>query len=84
MTIGEASNIYELEKEMRRLSKEFPKAIEYHLREGHIVQWLISIEEIETAERMKGVHTITEAQNILEKHMEKVVMIQRMTHGRMH
>ena len=69
---------------MRRLSKEFPKAVEYHLREGHIVLWLNSIGETEIAEKLKGVHNITEAQNILEKHVEKVVTIQRMTRGRMH
>jgi hypothetical protein len=84
VTIGEASNLYELERELRRLSKEFPRAVEYHLREGHIVQWLTSAGETEIAEEMKGARTITEAQNILEKHMEKVMVIQRMTHGRMH
>jgi len=84
MIIGEASDLYELEREMRRLSKEFPKAVEYHLREGHIVQWLTCMGEFEIAAKMKGVRTITEAQNILDKHLEKVVMIQRMTHGRMH
>jgi hypothetical protein len=82
--IGEASNVCELKIEMRRLSEEFPKAIEYHLHEGHIVQWLICIGETELAEKLRGVRTINEAQNILEKHMEKVVIIQRMTHGRMH
>jgi len=83
VTIGEASNVHELEREMRRLSEGYPKAIEYHLREGHMVQWLASMGETEIAEKMKGVHSISEAQNILEKHVEKVVIIQRMAHGRM-
>ena len=48
-----------------------------------MVQWLASMGETEIAEKMKGVHSISEAQNILEKHVEKVVIIQRMAHGRM-
>jgi len=83
VTIGEASNVHELEREMRRLSEGYPKAIEYHLRQGHIVQWLACIGENEIAEKMKGVHSISEAQNILEKHIEKVVIIRRMSVGRM-
>ena len=83
VTIGEAANVYELEREMGRLSEGFPKTVEYHLREGHIVQWLACIGETDIADKMKGVHSISEAQNILEKHFENVVIIQRMSRGRM-
>jgi len=84
MIIGEASNVSELAREIRRLSIQFPMAVEYHLQRGHVVQWLTSIGEIETAEKMKGVQDIAEALYILEKQIELAVTVQRMTRGRMH
>nr|WP_011225144.1 hypothetical protein [Sulfolobus islandicus]CAG38179.1 hypothetical protein [Sulfolobus islandicus] len=59
--IGIAHDVKELEKEMERLSKEDPAALEYHLREGHIVSWLNYIGEKGLAEMLKGVVNPKEA-----------------------
>ncbi|MQL55592.1 hypothetical protein [Acidianus ambivalens] len=59
--IGIAHDVKELEKEMERLSKEDPAALEYHLREGHIVSWLNYIGEKGLAEMLKGVTAPKEA-----------------------
>ena len=59
--IGIAHNAKELEKEMERLMKEDPAALEYHLREGHIVSWLNYIGEVGLAEVLRGVKDPKEA-----------------------
>jgi len=59
--IGIAHDIRELEKEMERLVKEDPPALEYHLREGHIVSWLNYIGEVGLAEVLRGVSDPKEA-----------------------
>jgi len=41
--IGEASDVLKLGREIERLWVKFPNAVEYHLKEGHIVKWLASI-----------------------------------------
>jgi len=53
--IGVAHDVKELENEVERLSKEDPAALEYHLKEGHIVSWLNYIGENGLAEMLKGV-----------------------------
>jgi hypothetical protein len=59
--IGIAHDVSELEKEMERLTKEDPAALEYHLREGHIVLWLNYIGEKGLAEVLRGVSDPKEA-----------------------
>ncbi|ARM76137.1 hypothetical protein [Acidianus manzaensis] len=59
--IGTAHNIKELESEVERLSKEDPEALQYHLKEGHIVSWLNYIGERGLAEILKGVTEPEEA-----------------------
>ncbi|MUM65215.1 hypothetical protein D1867_08200 [Acidianus infernus] len=59
--IGIAHNVEELEKEMERLTKDDPAALEYHLKEGHIVAWLNYIGEKGLAEILKGVSKPEEA-----------------------
>jgi hypothetical protein len=59
--IGVAHDVKELASEMERLAKEDPAALEYHLREGHIVAWLNYIGEARLAEALKGVSEPREA-----------------------
>jgi len=46
---------------MERLAKEDPAALEYHLREGHIVAWLNYIGEARLAESLRGISDPREA-----------------------
>lgn len=69
---------------MRRLSVQDRGALEYHLREGHIVDWLYYIDEVELANELEGVKNIEEAREVLEKHLEKSMIAYRMVFGRMH
>lgn len=59
--IGVAHDVKELEKEIERLSKEDPAALQYHLKEGHIVSWLNYLGENGLAEMLKGVTEPEEA-----------------------
>ncbi len=59
-------------------------AVEYHLGNGHIVQWLHSIGEVELALELEGVRNIEKAKITIEKHLEKEMIVQRMKRGRMH
>lgn len=59
--IGIAHNLEELKKEIERLVKEDPAALEYHLKEGHIVSWLLYIGEKGLAEILKDVKDPQEA-----------------------
>ncbi|WP_054844400.1 hypothetical protein [Vulcanisaeta souniana] len=52
--IGVAHDLEELRSEFNRLLGIDPRALEYHLREGHIVQWLTYIGENELAARLTG------------------------------
>ncbi len=53
--IGVAHDVNELRSEFERLLSVDSKALEYHLREGHIVQWLEYMGETELARRLVGV-----------------------------
>lgn len=55
--IGVARSVADLQKEMGRLAGENPGALEYHLREGHIVKWLESMNEREAAEQLRRIQT---------------------------
>jgi hypothetical protein len=59
--VGVAHNVDELREEMKRLFKEDPACVEYHLKEGHIVAWLEYIGEKGLAEMLKGVNDVKEA-----------------------
>jgi len=64
--IGEAHDVNSLKQELRRLKVENPQAAEYHLREGHIVNWLNYIGETALAEKLRGVSDIDTAISIIE------------------
>ncbi len=66
-TIGTACDINDLKKEIERLKAENPLSVEYHLREGHIVQWLNYIGEKKVASELTGVNDIDGALKILEQ-----------------
>jgi len=82
--IGEASNLNELKREMRRLSISYQAALEYHLMEGHISQWLEYIGETALAKELGKTRTVPQAQNVIDKYVENKMIIERMTRGRMH
>jgi hypothetical protein len=64
--IGIASDINDLKNEIQRLKIENKLSVEYHLREGHIVQWLNYIGEKKAASDLSGVIDIDEALKVLE------------------
>ncbi len=66
-TIGIACDINDLKKEIQRLKVENPLSVEYHLREGHIVQWLNYIGEKKAASELSSVNDIDGALKILEQ-----------------
>ncbi|MGC8661641.1 MAG: hypothetical protein ACP5TZ_03955 [Nitrososphaeria archaeon] len=66
--IGTAHNLKELESEIKRLSIEDPACVEYHLKEGHIVQWLSYIDETDLSKRLNGVSNPRKALHIIFKH----------------
>lgn len=77
--IGIAHDVEELRKELERLSKEDPAAIEYHLKEGHIVSWLEYIGEKGIAEVLKGVKDPTEAISRIKEYELLKSSMQRLT-----
>ncbi len=68
--IGIARNTTELHKELTRLAEVDPAALEYHIREGHIAQWLAYANETELAKELKAVKSIEQAQIRVGKHLE--------------
>ena len=66
--IGTSHNLKELESEIKRLSIEDPVCVEYHLKEGHIVQWLSYIGEKELSEILKGISDTHKALHIILRH----------------
>mgnify|MGYP001626421121 FL=1 len=69
--IGVAHNLNELRSEFERLLNVDPKALEYHLREGHIVRWLEYIGEIELASKLIGVSDPGRAYEIIGNYLTK-------------
>jgi hypothetical protein len=67
--VGIAHDVRELLREMRRLSVEDRACVEYHLREGHITQWLEYLGERELANEFKNVKDVDSAIRILEAHL---------------
>jgi hypothetical protein len=65
MVIGKAENTEELRKEMERLRTEDPFAVLYHIKEGHISNWLASIGKRDLAEAIKPTMTIDETISVL-------------------
>lgn len=65
--IGIAHDVNELKTEMERLSKVDPEAVNYHLKEKHIVNWLNYIGESELAKKLEGVTNINDALIILKE-----------------
>jgi hypothetical protein len=71
-TIGVARNLNDLQGELARLAKENPEAVVYHLREGHIVQWLSHTNEKELAEQLKDVKSIEQARMTVANYLESL------------
>lgn len=70
--VGSAENVDELISEMERLSNEDPSCVEYHLGNGHIVEWLVYIGEQEKAKKLKGVKNTSDAVKILNGTKTKI------------
>lgn len=64
-TVGSAGTLEELRAELKRLAGEDPGCVNYHLREGHIVQWLNYIGERDAATSLSGVGDASVAVKIL-------------------
>ena len=69
-TIGVSRNLEELMAEFSRLSKENPDALEYHVRQRHIVQWLEHANEKDLAQKLDGVTSVDEVITVVGKHLE--------------
>jgi len=67
--IGIAHDVHELKNEIERLMQVDAKALEYHLSEGHIVQWLNYIGEKELASKLMGVKDPKDALEIINTHL---------------
>jgi len=67
--IGIAHNVTELETELARLINVDKEAVKYHLREGHIVQWLRYIGEGELAERLTNVTEPEQALQVVRDYL---------------
>jgi hypothetical protein len=78
--IGVAYDVKDLHREMRRLAQQDPAALEYHLREGHIVAWLYSVDEVELGKKLEGVKSVEKAVEILEKHGQSRTAMRGMHH----
>lgn len=81
--IGVAWDVKDLNTQMKRLSQEDPKALEYHLEQGHIVQWLEYINDRELARDLRGVKTIEQGLYVVEKYLEESAIMYRVRRGRM-
>lgn len=69
--IGIAHDLEELRSEFNRLLGIDQRALEYHLREGHIVQWLAYIGENELAARLTGVSDPRTAYEVISNYITK-------------
>ncbi len=68
--VGAAYNANELEMEIERLSKIDQGCVEWHLKQGHIVNWLNYIGEKRLAKMLSDVTDVKEALDILSKENE--------------
>ena len=66
-----AQDLSELQAEIDRLLQVNPEAFTYHLREGHIANWLDYIGETELAEQLRGVENIDEVRLKLKSRIEQ-------------
>ncbi len=69
-TIGIARDTNELHRELTRLAQVDPRALEYHIKQGHITRWLADANENELAEQLKGVKSIEQTRIIVGKYLE--------------
>ena len=66
----------ELGSEIERLAQADPEALRYHLREGHLVQWLNSSNEKELAGQLRGVENAEEAREKVKRYLEMSLLDQ--------
>jgi hypothetical protein len=82
--IGVAKDVWELDREMKRLAREDRPCLEYHLANGHIVSWLEYTNESELAMDLTGVKNVEESLIIVERYVARSVLLHRRRRGRMH
>jgi len=68
-TIDVASNVEELKEKLERLAKIDPACVEYHLKEGHISAWLVSVGEPGLAEELMHAKTALEAAKLVRQYI---------------
>jgi hypothetical protein len=69
-TIGVSHDLNELRAEFSRIARENPAALEYHIREKHIIHWLDSTNEKELAKELEEANTVEEILVTLGRHLE--------------
>ncbi|MGC9133299.1 MAG: hypothetical protein ACP5GJ_02765 [Nanopusillaceae archaeon] len=69
--IGVAHNVEELKEEIGRLIHIDKKALEYHLKEGHIAQWLEYIGETRLARKLKKITDPLKAYEVISNYLSK-------------
>lgn len=69
--ISVAYDLIELECELRRLARDDPRLVEYHLKEGHIALWLESIGEVELASDLKEECDIEQAGIKVRRYLDR-------------
>jgi hypothetical protein len=69
--IGIARDLTDLERELVRLAQENPRAVEYHLKEGHIMQWLADLNERELARQLEGEYSVKQAQAKIAAYLDR-------------
>ncbi len=68
-TIDVASNVEGLKEKLERLAKLDPACVEYHLKEGHISAWLVSMGEPGLAKKLMHAKTALEAAALVRQHI---------------
>ncbi|EZQ11039.1 MULTISPECIES: hypothetical protein [Acidianus] len=77
--VGIAHDVKELKSEIERLGKKDSACVEYHLKEGHIVNWLNYINERGLAEMLKGVSSYKEASSRIGEYLALKASTQNIT-----
>ena len=76
--IGAVVNVSELRKEIARLVQENPEALQYHLKDGHIVRLLNYSKEKELSDQLTDLESVEETHNKISNYVaRKSVKVQQ-------
>lgn len=80
--VAVVADLRELNEKMPTLVRQDRPCVEYHLAQGHLVNWLEYINEPDLARDLSGVSDAKEALLVVEKHVVRSVAFHGMNHGR--